>query len=1120
MKYGGGLTKYQKKGEFKPFPLKPEEIEYYYKFKLPEKNKSEFNAALVPGGSPEVQKYQKMLNEKYGTFLVEEGAWGPKTQAAYEKYIVNKEQPPAFTPTHFRPTLEEFKSIYERIPSYNYGYESLYDADPKNIYVQQGPLTKERTEQIQALPSEEQLRKSYLGKTFGGLPMFHAFGIYGGYSPTRTWTGKDPYMVPDKGDISLLKSKKPLYAYILAPKPGTQPDKVLTNPVTKEDLLKDPEAVKNTYKYIAKNASTIDNYKTPKIGTDYNFLDFADKINSFTDEDWANPEKVKSITDDFLYQDTLFGDYNNLNLKIPYAEQCWGCSKTMESELLANPEIVKYTKEKGLDLANAKYAFTNEYGVKRLPSYAENQLAEAVLAKRWNDVNKTPLVMSPTGSTTVIQNPDAFNLSGYLPLTEDMFYIDSDGYPTANWDDPVKRKEYLKKAGVPEDVMDKVLIHTSPFPIQEYKPRTNAQGNIYQYGGGLPKYQRRGEISTEKSPIELPYNMQKKGGPFIDDEIDIGNFNPNPIQTLESIPFASLKPPAFAFPYRQTQENSLGYPYPDDYYDIKDPISRKELRYYKKYQRLPENLKVNPFYKTHTVEKHDGKRYWKDAEDIDYNKTLQGTRLGQLVYKSRSKNSKGVIDQFGNLHKNYSGLEMGYSPRNIWVSPTTGLGLYDDSDPANILVQMDAGDVEGNYPYIYFLNPETQNVSEADTWYNIKNEGLSYPHKEYTRGDYLKNKGNTLIDITSNLKGELLDKYKNQFGYSTDLMRLTSPETTTLAGVLPIDQNIIDYLNKTYQDYSKTDLTNLSKEEINSLKLQREADVKKFLLEKAGLDPAKYMSSLMHYNYTSPKIYADINRPGYTIYDQYNKMYEELGINPDKVIADEKIKNQETINKIKEFREKYNMQKAGGEQLPKYQLRGEVSSFDGLVKVSYPTDISVHSTKLDASGNPITVIEYYDKPLNTNPKTTTSSISAEPHLIRPFNSLYTDDKIRAIVKYGDPSKVPTIGVDVLQLRREYPDVNKYRNTESVVTKQMGGESNLFNWDNLNQWFKNGGESDFVNNIYNDYMDGIYDGTPLEENAKKVYDKLNTIYYRQAKESGMTPPNYIMTNVIKKGSGVS
>lgn len=70
-----------------------------------------------------------------------------------------------------------------------------------------------------------------------------------------------------------------------------------------------------------------------------------------------------------------------------------------------------------------------------------------------------------------------------------------------------------------------------------------------------------------------------------------------------------------------------------------------------------------------------------------------------------------------------------------------------------------------------------------------------------------------------------------------------------------------------------------------------------------------------------------------------------------------------------------------------------------------------------------------------------AAIPAEPYLIRPFNSLYGDDKIRAIVKYGDPSKVPTIGVDLLQLRREYPDVNKYRNTEKPKTaevKKYGG----------------------------------------------------------------------------------
>lgn len=36
-----------------------------------------------------VKAYQKMLNEKYGAGLVPDGAWGPKTQKAYEMYVKN-----------------------------------------------------------------------------------------------------------------------------------------------------------------------------------------------------------------------------------------------------------------------------------------------------------------------------------------------------------------------------------------------------------------------------------------------------------------------------------------------------------------------------------------------------------------------------------------------------------------------------------------------------------------------------------------------------------------------------------------------------------------------------------------------------------------------------------------------------------------------------------------------------------------------------------------------------------------------------------------------------------------------------------------------------------------------
>ena len=37
-----------------------------------------------------VREYQKMLNRKYNAGLSEDGAWGKNTQAAYEKYIMNK----------------------------------------------------------------------------------------------------------------------------------------------------------------------------------------------------------------------------------------------------------------------------------------------------------------------------------------------------------------------------------------------------------------------------------------------------------------------------------------------------------------------------------------------------------------------------------------------------------------------------------------------------------------------------------------------------------------------------------------------------------------------------------------------------------------------------------------------------------------------------------------------------------------------------------------------------------------------------------------------------------------------------------------------------------------------
>lgn len=65
-----------------------------------------------------------------------------------------------------------------------------------------------------------------------------------------------------------------------------------------------------------------------------------------------------------------------------------------------------------------------------------------------------------------------------------------------------------------------------------------------------------------------------------------------------------------------------------------------------------------------------------------------------------------------------------------------------------------------------------------------------------------------------------------------------------------------------------------------------------------------------------------------------------------------------------------------------------------------------------------------------------------------------------------------------------------------------------------QFYQTGGEQNQLQ-IYKDYIEGVYDGTEMEKSAEKIYDKLNRVYYSEAKKQGMKVPNYIMTNVIKQ-----
>ena len=62
------------------------------------------------------------------------------------------------------------------------------------------------------------------------------------------------------------------------------------------------------------------------------------------------------------------------------------------------------------------------------------------------------------------------------------------------------------------------------------------------------------------------------------------------------------------------------------------------------------------------------------------------------------------------------------------------------------------------------------------------------------------------------------------------------------------------------------------------------------------------------------------------------------------------------------------------------------------------------------------------------------------------------------------------------------------------------------WENvdLNPFYDMGGEFNTKNQerFYNDYINGIYKNTNKEEKAKKIFDKLNTLYYNDAKDNNM------------------
>jgi len=138
----------------------------------------------------------------------------------------------------------------------------------------------------------------------------------------------------------------------------------------------------------------------------------------------------------------------------------------------------------------------------------------------------------------------------------------------------------------------------------------------------------------------------------------------------------------------------------------------------------------------------------------------------------------------------------------------------------------------------------------------------------------------------------------------------------------------------------------------------------------------------------------------------------------------------------------------------------------------------------------------------------------EGNLIKKMNELgvvHNSDLLR-------PEKAAVATIARLAFFLKNREYNKSLDFIETIPRFWGGSSkddhatyttgvkNNSKYFQVLQYKQEGGE---VKALYKEYIDGKNDSSF----AEKAYDKLNRIYYKDAKQVGMSPPNYIMTHII-------
>jgi len=180
-----------------------------------------------------------------------------------------------------------------------------------------------------------------------------------------------------------------------------------------------------------------------------------------------------------------------------------------------------------------------------------------------------------------------------------------------------------------------------------------------------------------------------------------------------------------------------------------------------------------------------------------------------------------------------------------------------------------------------------------------------------------------------------------------------------------------------------------------------------------------------------------------------------------------------------------------------------------------PYDAKQNHDVQDWSMNELYNATFIDKPGSTNENRLLKALASYNWGRGKVKDLLEEQKAKGVDIYTDTSWTSELPKET----REYIDMILYDGaTEKRPLVQENFKNALVDstYKDIRDLYiyKSGGEKNQFQ-IYKDYVEGVYDGTEMEKAAEKIYDKLNRVYYKEAKKQGMRVPNYIMTNVIKQ-----